>query len=78
MGTAYLVVDLVGKARIRPLHGNGSALPQGHVPGLESGGPWITGSATVWATDSDAGVHWEVNPLYHAADRAALPLPSAR
>ena len=40
MGTAYLVVDLVGKARIRPLHGNGSALPQGHVPGLESGGPW--------------------------------------
>ena len=38
----------------------------------------ITGSATVWATDSDVGVHWEENPLYHAADRAALPLPSER
>ena len=39
MGAAYLIVDLVSKARIRPLHGNASRLPQGHGPGLEAGCP---------------------------------------
>ena len=54
------------------------AWPKVMAPACSIDARGITGSVTVWDTDRLPGVHWEENPLYHAADRAALPLPSAR
>ena len=80
MGAAYLIVDLVSKTRIRPLHGNASRLPQGHGPGLEAGCPRAFGIPQPAALLLGYPINdfYEVKPLYHAADKAALPLPSER